>query len=193
MSCGIVILAAGSSSRLGRPKQLLQYHGKSLLCRAVDTALATQCRPVVVVLGSGGDELSGQISETGASIQINPNWQNGIGSSIKIGVSAIAEAKCDAVMLVLCDQPLVKSHALEELVRKRQATGKPICAASYSGTFGTPAVFSASLFDELLQLSDSQGGKVVIARHLAETELVELADAAMDVDTEDDFKRLSGS
>jgi molybdenum cofactor cytidylyltransferase len=193
MSCGIVILAAGSSSRLGRPKQLLQYQGQTLLRRAVDTALATQCGPVVVVLGSGSEQVSKQISGTSASVRINPNWQNGIGSSIKIGISAIAETQCDAVMLVLCDQPLVKSHALEELMRKRQATGKPICAASYSGTFGTPAVFAASLFDELLQLSDSQGGKAVIARHLTDTELVELADAAMDVDTEDDFKRLSGS
>ena len=191
MSCGIVILAAGSSSRLGRPKQRVQYLGKTLLNRAIETALATSCRPIVVVLGCGGDELAKEIVSPKITVCMNAQWENGIGTSIKAGVGVVADAGCDAVALVLCDQPLVKAEAIEELVRRRAKSGRPICAASYSGTIGTPAVFAADLFQQLLSLSDAEGGKAIISRHLDVTETMEMAEAAMDVDTQADVKKLS--
>jgi molybdenum cofactor cytidylyltransferase len=191
MSCGIVILAAGSSSRLGRPKQRVQFQGKTLLNRAIETALATSCRPIVVVLGCGGDELAKEIASSKIVVRLNADWQNGIGTSIKAGVAAIAAAGCYAVALVLCDQPLVKAEAIEKLVQRRAKSGKPICAAGYADTIGTPAVFAADLFEQLLNLSDAEGGKAIISRHLDETETMKIADAAMDVDTEADVKKLS--
>jgi molybdenum cofactor cytidylyltransferase len=193
MSCGIIILAAGASTRLGRPKQLLKFHGSTLLRRAAETALATRCRPVFVVLGSNAGELRREISSLPVSVLINPDWHNGIGGSIREGIRAISELipRPDAAALLLCDQPLVTASSIDELAARRAATGKLICAAKYSATLGTPAVFAAGLFDELLNLGDAEGGKSVIARHAAETEAMEIAEAAMDVDTEADFKRLS--
>jgi molybdenum cofactor cytidylyltransferase len=91
MSCAIVILAAGSSSRLGRPKQLLKYQGKTLLVRAVETALASVCRPVLVVLGAGSGQLRGEVSGLDVRILINPDWETGIGGSIRIGVKAVVD------------------------------------------------------------------------------------------------------
>jgi len=195
MSHGIVILAAGASTRLGRPKQLLNFDGKTLLRRAAETALATNCRPVSVVTRSGAEALAREISSLPVQIVVNSDWDKGIGTSIRAGVKAIAESglRPEAVVLMLCDQPLVTATAIDKLVRRWSASGKPICAASYSGTIGTPAVFAASLFAELLNLADSEGGKAIISRHACDVETMELAEAAMDVDTETDFLRLEDS
>jgi molybdenum cofactor cytidylyltransferase len=191
--CGIVILAAGGATRMGRPKQLLQLAGVSLLRRAAETALATSCRPIVVVLGANAEQATAEISGLSVSAVVNPNWQNGIGTSIRAGVAALlaGQQRPAAVALMLCDQPLILPAAIDELVRQQATSGKPICAARYSGTLGTPAVFAAKLFDELLALGDSEGGKAVIMRHAAETEAFDIPAAATDIDTEADFRRLS--
>jgi molybdenum cofactor cytidylyltransferase len=186
--CGIVILAAGGSSRLGRPKQLLELAGKTLLRRAVDTALASSCRPVFVVLGSQSDELAGPIAGMPVTILFNPDWPSGIASSIRVGIAA-ARRESDAAVLMLCDQPFVTSAAIDRLVQRHEAGGKAICAAAYEGTLGTPALFDASLFGELLELSGQEGGKKIIQRHAAEVEGVDLPEAAADIDTEVDFIR----
>ena len=192
--CGVIILAAGGSSRLGRPKQLLEIEGRNLLRRSIATALGSQCRPIFVVLGAQFEQLKEQLASpiSGQPITLlhNPIWANGIGSSIRVGIAA-AEPLCGAAVLVLCDQPMITGAAIDELVSRRIASGKLICAAAYNGTLGTPAVFDSSLFDELLQLGDDQGGKAIIQRHAADVEAMELPEATFDIDTEADFIRVA--
>jgi molybdenum cofactor cytidylyltransferase len=193
--CGIIVLAAGASRRLGRAKQLLELDGVTLLRRAVQTALCTCGRPVVVVLGAQSEDFLAQLAGLSVHVVINANWEAGIGGSIRAGVAEIVAAQpaCDAALLMLCDQPLVGAEMLEELMRRQATTGKAICAAAYSGTVGTPVVFARNLFGELMQLADHEGGKVVIARHGDEVASVEIPQAALDIDTEADFARLAGS
>jgi molybdenum cofactor cytidylyltransferase len=191
--CGIVILAAGGASRMGRPKQLLPLQGVSLLRRAVETAWGTACRPIVVVLGANLEQIAPEISPLPVGIVLNPDWQRGIGTSIRAGVGAIAGSKPSpaAVVLMLCDQPLITAAQIDELVQRQALGGKPICAARYSGMNGTPAVFAACLFDQLLALRDDEGGKAVIARHAAEIDAMDLPSAAIDIDTPADFEKIS--
>jgi molybdenum cofactor cytidylyltransferase len=187
--CGIVILAAGEARRMGRPKQLLELHGQTLLRRCIDTAMTTNCRPIFVVLGANAERLAPPIQSLPVSVIVNPNWQAGIGTSIRAGVAA-AKDLCDEIVLLLCDQPLIRAEDIDQLVHQRAASGKLIAAARYSETLGTPAVFSAQVFDELLELGDNEGGKKIIQRRLADVEPLDLAAAAIDIDTEADFKSL---
>jgi molybdenum cofactor cytidylyltransferase len=189
-NCGIVILAAGSSTRLGQPKQLLRFQGTTLIRRAALTALATSCRPVVVVLGAAHVESAQEVSSLPVKTIVNSQWELGMGTSIRAGVTEAAAAAVDSVVLLLCDQPLITTEAIDELVRRRTACGKRICAASYAGTLGTPAVFSADLFGELTNLPDGAGGKSLMARHAADVEAMDLPEAETDVDTEADAEKL---
>jgi molybdenum cofactor cytidylyltransferase len=191
--CGLVILAAGGASRMGRPKQLLELQGVSLIRRAVETAWATACRPIVVVLGANLAQIAPEISPLPVSIVLNPDWQRGMGTSIRAGVAAIAstQPRPASVALMLCDQPLITAAQIDELASRQALGSKLICAAHYGGTNGTPAVFSAALFDELLALRDDQGGKTIIARHAAETEAVDLPAAAIDIDTQADYEKIN--
>jgi len=186
--CGIVILAAGASTRMGSPKQSLQFEGESLLRRAVAMAMSCKCRPIMVVLGCGADELKGQLNGLPISIVTNERWPAGMGTSIRAGITAIG--KVDAAMIFLCDQPLVSAAALDELVEAHFQSGKQITAAFYAGTAGTPAVFASSLFDELLSLEDHQGGKAIIQRYPEQVFTFPLPEAQTDIDTAADFARL---
>jgi molybdenum cofactor cytidylyltransferase len=189
--CGIIILAAGASTRMGVAKQSLEFQGSTLLRRAVDTAVASVCRPVVVVLGARADELFPLVDEAKTTVVINREWERGIGTSIRAGVASIRSMPADAVMIFLCDQPLILATALDRMVESHFASAKKMAAAAYAGALGTPAIFSASLFDELLALDDSQGGKAVLNRHPDQVHAFDLPDAEIDLDTMADFKRLS--
>lgn len=191
-SCGLVILAAGGSSRLGRPKQLIMLEGVSLLRRCALAAMDSGCRPIVAVLGAHADVLAAQLGGLSIDVVVNPHWKSGIGTSIRLGVSAVAAAQPapEAVALLLCDQPLVDGGMIAALVNGRIESGKAICAAAYSGTLGTPAVFGAGLFGELMRLDDDQGGKTVLMRHWGDVHSLSFPEAAIDIDTEEDVGRL---
>ncbi|MGA2231219.1 MAG: nucleotidyltransferase family protein [Tepidisphaeraceae bacterium] len=193
--CGIVILAAGESRRLGRPKQLLELHGATLLRRCAQTALGTKLRPVVAVLGAFHERLIAEVAGMGIVTVVNPRWQAGMGTSIRAGVAEIvaSEPASDAVAILLCDQPLVRGEQIEALVERRIQSSKLIAAAEYSGTLGTPVVFAGELFEELLALGDNEGGKKIIKRHGGDVVGIEIPEAATDIDTEEDFTRLMSS
>jgi molybdenum cofactor cytidylyltransferase len=190
--CGIIILAAGGSTRMGVAKQSLGYQGSTLLHRAVETAIASVCRPVVVVLGARADELRPLVDESNATAIINLLWEQGMGTSIRAGVAAMRLTALDAAMILLCDQPLISATTLDRMVESYFASGKQIAAASYAGSLGTPAIFAASLFEELLGLADSQGGRAVIHHHPGQVHAVEMPEAETDLDTMEDFSRLTG-
>jgi molybdenum cofactor cytidylyltransferase len=151
------------------------------------------CRPVVVVLGSRASQLELLLQDQPVEIVINQDWSLGMGTSIRAGVSAIMDKRVDAVLLFLCDQPLVNCMHLDRMIEVHLASGKAITAACYAGTFGTPVIFAASLFDELLALGDAEGGKIVLGRHLDQVQPFPLPEAQADVDTPEEFARLPGT
>ena len=147
----IVILAAGASTRLGEPKQLLKYNDVTLMQHALDEALAAGAQKVFVVLGSGGEEIAGQINKKQANILFNKNWEEGIASSIREGLqqSLLLSANVDVLILMVCDQPYVNAALLKNLVNEYIESGKPIVASQYKDTLGTPVLFHKSFFPQL--------------------------------------------
>lgn len=190
---GLILLAAGGSTRLGHPKQLLPYQNKTLLRHAAETALGSLCRPIVVVLGAGADLLRPELAELNVLIAENKDWEKGMGSSIRVGMAALEASvpNITGVVLMLCDQPFLTSDALNTLALACQDTNSLLTASEYGGTHGVPAFFSRVLFPELWALSEAQGAKPIIARHAAETISVPLPAATTDIDTAADYERLT--
>ena len=189
---GLILLAAGGSSRLGHPKQLLPYQGRTLLRHAAETALLSACRPVVVVLGTHPDRLRPELAGLDVLAAENPAWETGLGSSLRVGLTALETSAPDlrGVVLMLCDQPLVSAAALDALAQRHAETGCPLVASGYGGTRGVPAFLSRALFPELRALPDAQGAKPILARHAAETLVLPLPEGMWDVDTAADYERL---
>ena len=192
MKVACVVLAAGGSTRLGSPKQQLAYHGRTLLRRAVDAALATRCRPVVVVLGAGADRLRGELAGLDVRIAENAAWERGMGSSVRLGMTALGDGSgLGGVLLTLCDQPLVGPEMLERLLEVWNAAGScTIAAASYNETLGVPAVFGRGYFAELATLPDGAGARPILRRHAASVSAVSMPEAAIDIDTLEQYEAL---
>jgi molybdenum cofactor cytidylyltransferase len=182
---------------MGQPKQLLRYEGETLLSRAIRAGLETQCRPVIVVLGSDAETLQEGINTSGARIVVNQGWAEGMSSSIRCGLSALETAtgdKIDAVIFMLCDQPFITSVIVRRLVDAYHSRRTLLAVSEYEAdgekTLGVPALFSRTLFPELMLLRGAQGAKRIIARHAAEATVVAVPEAAFDVDMADDYRAL---
>ncbi len=189
---GAVVLAAGSSSRMGSPKQTLRFRGESLLGRAAVNALEAGCRPVIVVTGAHAELSRRELEGLDVREVLNPLWETGMASSIRAGVEGLlsADADVDAAVLLLCDQPHVTAEVISEIVGAHRATGSRVVASTYGGSFGVPALFSRALFDELARLEGAAGAKQVIKRHASEAHFLPFPGGEVDVDTPDDFSRL---
>jgi molybdenum cofactor cytidylyltransferase len=188
---GLLLLAAGASRRLGAPKQLLAYKGESLLRRAARTALASLCRPVIVVLGAHRESVESEIADLPLEIVFNEEWAMGMGASIRAGMEYLtARADTRAVVVMLCDQPRVEARIINELVAAYRVTNAPLVTAKYDGTHGVPALFDQRLYPALLALTGSQGAKSLILAHSAHLSEVPAPEAALDVDTLADYERL---
>ena len=189
-SVGLVILAAGASTRLGTPKQLLRYGEKSLLFRAAQTAVASVCEPVVIVLGAYAELLKQEVQDLPVQVVENPHWQEGMGASIGTGIEAINtfSDNIEAVVLMLCDQPFVSVDFINKLVESSRLTKHSIVASQYQGTLGVPALFKRALFGELLSLKSAEGAKKVIAKYSGEVDSVAFANGVIDIDKPGDYE-----
>jgi molybdenum cofactor cytidylyltransferase len=189
---GAVILAAGGSARLGFPKQLIQYRGKTLVRRAIDTVESVPCRPLILVVGSHADEVSKEARGTSCLIVPNPDWEAGLGTSIRAGLNAALEIEPElrALFLLLCDQYAVNKDHLRALIKTRMDIACAIVASEYSGTIGVPAVFDRSCFAELLALPDDSGAKSVILKDRARVGAVSFPEGTADVDSPEDVDGL---
>jgi molybdenum cofactor cytidylyltransferase len=189
----IVILAAGGSQRMGRPKQLLPFRGYTLLRRAVETAIASQCRPIVVTTGAHEDLIRLELHSLPVLIAHNPDWMQGMSSSLRIAIDTLAEASdsnLGGVVIMLADQPLVTADDIDKIVDVQHRSGKDIVASEYADTHGVPMFVSKRLFPDILRLSGKEGAKRLISDHLESLETVPLLSAAFDIDTPADYKRL---
>lgn len=191
---GIILLAAGSSTRMGRSKQLLEIDGQPLLRRAVKVALDANVSNVVVVLGSNFEAHQKVITDLPVKIFHNQNWENGIGSSIKAGLAFLLNEypETEAVVISVCDQPMLSSEHIVKLVNGFQTSASHIIATAYAGTEGVPAIFDKSIFPSLLNLPEDQGAKIIIQKYKDSLQSVTYPDGAIDLDTPHDYKKFIG-
>lgn len=171
-----IVLAAGASSRFGMAKQFLLFRGETLLERAVRVAREAGCRRVIAVVRPGD-------SVDGAKLIENADAGQGISTSIRAGVSA---AGSNRILITLCDQPLITSEHLRSLL----AIDSPIVATAYAGILGVPAVFDSRFAPELMALAGDRGARSVIEAHRSEVMAVTFEDAAVDIDSPEDFARV---
>jgi molybdenum cofactor cytidylyltransferase len=188
---GLLLLAAGASTRIGTPKQLLVYKGQTLLRRAAEAALASPCHPVVVVLGANCEKVKREIADLPVEIVVNEQWADGMATSIRAGLEHLsAYANTSALVVMLCDQPLVDTRTINALIATYRATGAPLVAAKYNDTHGVPALFDQQLYPALRTLAGAQGAKNVILANSAHLAEVPAPEAAFDIDTLADYERL---
>lgn len=187
----IIILAAGASTRMGQPKQLIKLNGYSLLEHAVLTAKNSKADQVIVVLGSESEKSMEAIEHLPVEIVVNDQWNEGMGSSLKKGLTACQKKfpETRATLIMVCDQPSITTHHLNNLIDTYTKTQKPIVASQYTSTFGVPAVFDHTLFQEILQLPDRQGAKNIIMKHQKNLLAVDLPGGEIDLDTPEDLLR----
>lgn len=189
---GIIILAAGKSARLGSPKQLLSYRGKSLLQHSIDTALGSNAQKVIVVLGSGKEIIENQLKKSNIHLIENTLWETGMASSIHFGLEKLKNIFSDAegAIFMVCDQPFVSANLLNNLIDKHLSTAKNIIASSYEGTLGTPALFHKSLFDELSSLEGDSGARSLIKKYKDQSDTVNFKLGSIDIDTRENYLNL---
>ena len=192
---GAVILAAGASTRMGVPKQLLQFGGETMLRRAASFAIEAGCRPVVVVTGANAAASRKALRALDVREAENQQWESGISSSVRVGIEAVVTAspRTAAVVLMLCDQPFVTREIIARLVAAHLETGRSIVASRYGGSYGVPALFGKDHFAELKTLKGAAGAKQVIQKHLPKVHLLPFPEGEIDIDTPDDLARLQST
>jgi CTP:molybdopterin cytidylyltransferase MocA len=171
-----VVLAAGASTRLGEPKQLVMLGGETLLERAVRVAHEAGCAPVVVVLGAAAELVAARCDLGSAVVVVNEAWEEGMASSIRVGIGGVGGA--DGVVLMTCDQPAVTAEHLLALMAAGQVT-----ASAYAERRGVPAYFPGAAFPALAALRGDAGAREL----LRGTATVELVGGELDVDTATDL------
>lgn len=184
-----ILLAAGGSSRLGMPKQLVEFRGQTLIRRAAESLIFAECDKIVIVLGS---EIEGSRRELrGLNVEIveNANWSDGMAASIKFGIEHLEAEQPDAVLISLCDQPLVDGNCLSHLIEAFKTTNADIVAARYDGVVGVPAIFSRAMFKSLAALDGDKGARELIRENAVVS--VEMPDGKLDLDSASDWNWLT--
>ena len=185
----IIILAAGSSSRLGKPKQNLIYKGQTLLQKAIETAIASVCREVIVVLGANSGVIRPNIENKPVHIIHNADWEEGMALSIRLGVTELKKnPETDSVLLMLCDQPFVQTALLDQIIQAKSKKG--IVACVYNDTIGPPVLFDKKYFDELLLLKGQEGAKKLLLKYTDDVATIPFPLGSVDIDTREDFEKL---
>lgn len=190
-SFNIIILAAGGSSRLGEAKQLLEYGSVNLLQYAVNQATATKADAVIAVLGAQSENIADHIKSEKLVIVQNPEWKEGLASSIRSGINALeADYPADGVIIMVCDQPYVTTELLNELIAAQHKSQKSIVASEYRDTIGTPVLFHHSYFPTLQNLRGDTGAKKILFEHENDVHTISFPDGEIDIDTRNDYEKL---
>lgn len=190
MKLSILILAAGSSSRLGQPKQLIKFRGQTLIERTI-TIAKTISEEILVVLGANSTQIKSHISSFSENTKTvhNLNWQSGMGTSIRVGVEILAK-KSDAILILLSDQPFISQFFLQELVQTFAESTSFIGASCYENELGVPMIFDKTIFAELLNLSGEKGAKSFLSQYKNSVSIVDFPEGIMDIDTPEDLTKL---
>jgi len=190
MNLAAILLAAGGSTRMGSPKQLLPYRGVTLVRHAASTLLAAEIIPMVVVVGNQSGDVAAALAGLPVHVCVNAGWERGIGSSVRAGVAFVANhfPEADVLLIALADQPSV---AAAHFVALRAAWGEasPLVASGYEGVAGVPAIFGRAFFADLAQLGDGDGAKSVLRSHADLLRIIPLA-AGRDIDSPGEYDQL---
>ena len=188
----LILLAAGESRRMGTPKQLLSYKGSSLIGHAATTAVASNCTPVIIVLGANSDRISAEIKDLPVQITYNDQWRQGMSMSIARGIKTLLEMKVnfDAIIVALADQPLITATVYDRLIDIYRLNRPQTIASNYSNTIGVPALFDRILLPELLKMKQQGGAKQLLHKYSDRSFNLDLPEAAIDIDTTADYQRL---
>lgn len=186
---GIIVLAAGESSRMSGSKQLLMLNGTSLLQKSVKIAISTS-NYVVTVLGANFKNHKNELAGLQTSIVFNLNWKKGMGSSLKKGLYHLhsQNPNLSGAIIMVCDQPKLDAKVLHDLIDSFRC-GNPVVASSYNGTLGVPAIFGRDCFKDLLKIDDQQGAKPLLQKYSAIG--IPFSGGAFDIDTDQDWQRFN--
>jgi molybdenum cofactor cytidylyltransferase len=190
MNTSIIILAAGESSRMGMPKQLLMVEGKTLIRRIAEVAMDTPSHPIVVVLGANRTVIRKELDKMPITVIDNPQWENGMSSSIKMGLvgAYMTQKEIDAAIFLTVDMPFVTAELINEMIKK--ATENPdseIVACKYDKQIGIPVLFKRSLFNDLLELKGDEGAKKLVLKNKALTAFIDFPEGKFDLDTIEEY------
>ena len=189
----ILILAAGDSTRMGSPKQLLKWKNTTLLGNAIETAQELKASKLTVVLGANYEDIKKKISQDQIEIIRNDNWKLGLGKSIAFGINHILknDFELDGVFVMLADQPLIDATFLNSILDKFEVGKRQIIATSYkNGKQGVPVLFDKGYFEELSQLNDDNGAKRVLQKHSENVLVIKGDTMVSDIDSLEDYNRL---
>ncbi len=193
MSVAVIILAAGSSSRLGQSKQLLTIHNETLLRKICKAAITSHANRTIVVLGTDEAKHRTVIDDLDLTIVVNHEWTKGMGSSLKKGLQFLLakNSKTKAIIISVCDQPMLNCEIFNQLIDLYKKHPKKIIASSYNHTLGVPTLFGSKWYKELLNTEDQAGAKKVILKNKMEVVQLPFELGALDIDTPEDLKRLN--
>ena len=188
---GILILAAGEARRFGACKQLAEFQNKPLLQHVLEAARPLSHKRLVVITGKYDQEIKNALNNallSDAELAYNPNWPEGMSSSIRLGCQLLA-SDCDQILVLLSDQVLVSTDELSALVNEACITG--IACAGFSGTVGPPALFGSVFYPALLSLNAENGAKRILTDPENHVRIVPMASAGWDIDTPEDLENLA--
>ncbi len=188
-----IILAAGSSSRMGKPKQFLKIDNETLIQKAANAAMDAGACETIVVAGLDEDMIKAELRRSAIQVIVNPHSELGMGGSLKFGVSFVIKnlADSDAIIIMVCDQPLLTSIHLKKMIELHKTTQSPMVASFYSGRNGVPVFFHRSMFEKLLTIKDQEGAKNIIEQNPTLVKSVDFPEGAIDLDTPEDLKNLN--
>jgi molybdenum cofactor cytidylyltransferase len=181
-----VVLSAGESSRMGRPKALLPIDGQTFIERIVAALKHAKLGKIIVILGHNASELQAKIIHLPVEILINLDYKRGQLSSLQLAIRYLqADPDCDGILVHLVDHPYIDPGLIEEMIRRFDQTKRKIIVPKFRGKRGHPVIFSRELFSELLSAPMDQGAKAVVNAHLAETLEIDTEEEgiAVDIDT----------
>lgn len=189
---GVIILAAGASSRLGHPKQLVEFKGKTLLQHIIDIANSFDFDTQVLVLGANADEIIAKTNLKNFEVVINENWEEGMSTSIGNGLSASLkfDNKLEQVLILLADQPFVSWENIDQLIKLQLEKDVQATFSEYADDVGVPAIFSREVFPQLKALKGDQGAKKLIYDEKFEFRTLKFEKGNFDVDTAADVELL---
>jgi molybdenum cofactor cytidylyltransferase len=187
---GIIILAAGSSSRMGETKQLMKFKNKTFLQHIIEEAKDAMLEPLICVTGYHSEQIARSIMAMDVSTVYNEQWPDGMGSGISAGIKQLLLSDADSVILAVSDQPYVSSGLFVKMQILKDHSGKGIIASSYAGTLGTPVLFEKKYFNQLGSLNGNQGAKNIVQLNLPDVCPVEFEKGTVDIDTKEDYEKL---
>ena len=190
-----LLLAAGSSSRMGQPKMMLAFKGSTLLQHIIDEVKATKSNTLLIVTGCYHTLIEQSLIQQQIPIVKNGQWQAGMGSSIQIGMAYLLQhyPAATAVLILVCDQPFISATLLQQMMAAKEYTGKGIVASTYTGTIGTPVLFDKKYFNDLALLQGTTGAKKLVQQFETDVATVSFSAGAIDIDTPEDYEKLLGS